>query len=126
MPDREADRLAGRLSADRDVTAEEVRSISFELRESVSVAARIEEALHPSTSYVVIPLFALANAGIPLSPASLGDAAASPLTPGVVVGLVVAKVVTVSSATWLAARFRLGRLPIVFTWRPVAGVSALP
>src|SRR3546814_13908105 len=49
MPDLEADRLAGRLSADRDVTAEEVRSISFELRESVSVAERLEEALHPWT-----------------------------------------------------------------------------
>src|SRR3546814_11493681 len=69
MPALAADRLAGRLSADRDVTAEEVRSISFELRESVSVAARLEDARPPLTSSVVIPPFALANAAIPPSPA---------------------------------------------------------
>src|SRR3546814_12532188 len=73
MPDLEADRLAGRLSADRDVTAEEVRPISFELRESVSVAARLEAALHPWPGFVVIPLVSLATAGTPLHHHPHGD-----------------------------------------------------
>src|SRR3546814_14920074 len=66
---------------------------------------------HPWTSYVVIPIFALANAGIPLSADSIGDAVSSRVTLGVVLGLVVGKLVGISGITWLAVRLRIGRLP---------------
>lgn len=125
MPELEADHLADRLSQDRDVTAAEVRAMSFELRESVSVAERLEERLHPWTSYVVIPVFALANAGIPLSADSLGDAARSRVTLGVVLGLVVGKVLGVSTATWLAVRLGVARLPLGVTWRHIVGMAAV-
>jgi NhaA family Na+:H+ antiporter len=125
MPELEADRLADRLSEDHDVTAAEVRDISFELRESVPVAERLEEALHPWTSYVVIPMFALANAGIPLSADALGDAIGSRVTLGVVLGLVVGKIVGVSAATWAAVRLGAGRLPQGVTWRHVIGMAAI-
>jgi NhaA family Na+:H+ antiporter len=68
LSEPEAERIADRLSSDTSVTAEEVRQISFELRESVSLAERIEDLLHPWSSYVIVPVFALANAGVALSP----------------------------------------------------------
>jgi NhaA family Na+:H+ antiporter len=124
MPEVEAGRVADRLSGDDDVTVEEVRALGFELRESVSVAERLELALHPWTSYVVIPIFALANAGIPLSTDVAGDAATSRITLGVVAGLVVGKLVGITSFAWLAVRSGLGRLPHDVSWRQVVGMAA--
>lgn len=125
MPQLEADALAARLSRDTSVTAEEVREIDFELRESVSVAERLEEALLPWSSYVIIPIFALANAGIPLSVDAIGDAASSRVTLGVVVGLVVGKAVGISAITWLAVRLGIGRLPVGVRWRHFVGMAAV-
>ncbi len=125
VPTVEADRVASQLSTDTDVTAEEIRAVEAELRASVSVAQRLQEALHPWTGYVVIPLFALANAGIELSSESLGDAATSRVTIGVVLGLVVGKLLGVSAAAWLAVRFGVARLPAGVTWVQVVGMAAL-
>jgi NhaA family Na+:H+ antiporter len=125
LPELEADQIADRLSSDHDVTAAEVRDLGFELRESVSVAERVEAALHPWTSYVVIPVFALANAGIPLSTDALRAAASSRVTIGVVLGLVAGKLVGVSAFTWLAVRLGIARLPDDLRWRHVLGLAAL-
>ena len=125
LPATEADRLADRLSADHDVTAAEVRAMGFALRESVSVAERLEDALHPWTSYLVIPVFALANAGIPVSGDVVADAVSSRVTLGVVGGLVVGKLVGVSAFAALAVRFRLARLPLEVGWRHIVGMAAL-
>ncbi len=75
LPEPDADRIAGELSADRHVTAGEVRAISLGLREAVPVTQRLQDLLHPYTSYVIVPLFALANAGVAVSGDSLADAA---------------------------------------------------
>ncbi|MEO7427906.1 MAG: Na+/H+ antiporter NhaA [Acidimicrobiales bacterium] len=120
-----AEQVTDRLAADGEVTASEVREIGFELRESVSVADRLETTLHPWTSYVVIPLFALANAGIPLSSGALRDAASSRITIGVVVGLVAGKLAGVSAFAWLAVRCRMARLPDDLGWSHVIGMAAL-
>jgi NhaA family Na+:H+ antiporter len=125
LPELEADRIADRLSSDHEVTAAEVRDLGFELRESVSVAERVEAALHPWTSYVAIPVFALANAGIPLSTDALRAAASSRVTIGVVLGLVAGKLVGVSAFTWLAVRLGIARLPDDLRWRHVLGLAAL-
>ncbi len=125
LPTVESDRVAGQLSHDHDVTAEEIRAVEAQLRASVSVAQRLQEALHPWTSYVIIPLFALANAGIELSGDALGDAATSRVTIGVVLGLVAGKLVGVSAAAWLAVRFGVARLPAGVTWRQVVGMAGL-
>ena len=90
----------------------------------VSVAERLERLLHPWTSYAVIPLFALANAGIELSRESFGNLTTN-LALGVVGGLVVGKVVGISGATWLAVRLGLGRLPDGVRWRHILGASSL-
>ena len=106
LPEVDADRIAGQLSADQDVTAAEVRSISFRLRESIPVTEHLENLLHPWTSYLIVPLFALANAGVEVSAESLRDAATAPVTLGVVVGLVVGKLVGVAGAIALVVRVR--------------------
>jgi NhaA family Na+:H+ antiporter len=125
LPQVDADRIAGTLSADEDVTAAEVRSISFRLRESVPVTEHLENLLHPWTSYLIVPLFALANAGVPLSADSLRDAATAPITLGVVVGLVVGKLVGVAGAIALVVRFGGGRLPEGITSRHVLGMAGI-
>jgi NhaA family Na+:H+ antiporter len=94
-------------------------------RESVSVVEWLEHLLHPWTSFVIVPLFALANAGIPLSASALSDAATSRITLGVVLGLVVGKLVGVAGATWLAVRLRVGTLPSDTTRQAVVGVAVL-
>jgi len=94
-------------------------------RESVSVVEWLEHLLHPWTSFVVLPLFALANAGIPLSSQAVSDAVGSPITWGVVIGLVVGKPVGILGFTWLAQRLRLGVLPEGATARGLLGIAAL-
>jgi NhaA family Na+:H+ antiporter len=94
-------------------------------REAVSPLARAEAALHPWTSYAVIPLFALANAGVRLSADAFRDAMTSPVTLGVVLGLVAGKILGITLASALAVRTGLGRLPSACGWRHVVGVSAV-
>ena len=89
------------------------------------VLEQIEARLHPWSSYLVIPVFALANAGVSLDGGSLGDAAASRLTWAVVVGLVVGKLVGIAGATLLVAHSPLGRLPSGVGGRHLLGVAAL-
>jgi Na+:H+ antiporter, NhaA family len=125
LSEPEAASIADRLSPDTEVTADEVRAISFELRESVSVAERVGELLHPWSSYVIVPIFALANAGVALSWSGLADAASSPVSVGVVVGLVVGKPLGIVLAIALLVRSGRGRLPEGMTWRHVAGLGAL-
>jgi Na+/H+ antiporter NhaA len=91
----------------------------------VPVTERLQDLLHPWTSYVIVPVFALANAGVVLSNDSLGDAASSAVTRGVVVGLVVGKVVGVTAAILLVARLGWGRLPAGVTTRHVVGMAGL-
>jgi NhaA family Na+:H+ antiporter len=94
-------------------------------REAVSPLARAEAALHPWTSYVVIPLFAFANAGVRLSAEALRDATTSPVTLGVVLGLVVGKVLGITLASAIAVRTGVGRLPAGCGWRHMVGMSAV-
>jgi Na+:H+ antiporter, NhaA family len=102
-----------------------VRRISFRIRESVPVAERLEELLHPWTSYVVIPVFALANAGIELSGHALSQAATSPVSLGVLLGLVLGKFVGITGAVALATRLGLARLPADLGARHVAALGAI-
>jgi Na+:H+ antiporter, NhaA family len=125
LSEPEAEQIADRLSGDTAVTAEEVRDISFELRESVSTAERIEERLHPWSSYVIVPIFALANAGVALSWSGLADAAGSAVSIGVVAGLVIGKPLGITVAIGLLVWSGRGRLPDGVTWRHVVGLGAL-
>lgn len=94
-------------------------------REAVSPLARVEAALHPWTSFVVVPLFALANAGVSLSVHALSQAATSSVAAGIVAGRVVGKPLGIALACALAVRFGLARLPTGASWRHLVGVAAV-
>lgn len=93
--------------------------------EETSVAARLETTLHPWTSYVVIPVFALANAGVPLSLHVLRLATSSRITFGVAAGLVVGKIVGISAFSWVAVRLGAARLPRGVEWRHIVGLAGV-
>ena len=76
-----------------------------------AVLEHLEHRLHPWSSYLVIPVFALANAGVALHAETLADAAGSRLTWAVMVGLVVGKLFGIGGAAAGAVRFSLGQLP---------------
>ncbi len=102
-----------------------MRRASFQLRERVSVADRLENLLHPWTSFVIIPLFALANAGVELSGESIKAAATSDLTIGIVLGLVAGKVIGISAFSWLGVKAKLCSLPAGVNWAKLTGISAI-
>ena len=77
------------------------------------VLERLEAWLHPLSSFVIVPIFALANAGVILSGDAIDHALPSRVTIGIVVGLVVGKFVGILGASALALRFRIGRCPRV-------------
>jgi len=95
------------------------------LRRAVSVGERLQTVLHPWTSFAIVPVFALANAGVDLRGGLLGDALASPVTWGVVLGLVAGKLVGVGAGALLAVRLRLGALPRGVGEGQVVGGAAL-
>ena len=100
------------------------RRINF----SLSPNERLQHLLHPWTSYVIVPLFALANAGIDISPAALGDAFTTSVTWGVIVGLVAGKLIGILAGTWLATRSWTGgqRLPVGWpSLVPAAAVAGI-
>lgn len=78
---------------------------------AVSVNERLQTILHPWTSFVIVPIFAFANAGVDLRGGLLGQALTSPVTWGVVLGLVVGKSVGIGAGALGALRLRLGSLP---------------
>ncbi len=84
----------------------------------------LEHALEPWVAFFIIPVFAFANAGVELSGLSLG-AIISPVTLGIVAGLVLGKQAGVYGATWLMVRSGLARLPDGVNWRHIYGLSAL-
>jgi Na+:H+ antiporter, NhaA family len=94
-------------------------------REAVSPLARLEALLHPWTSFVIVPLFALANAGVFLEAEALGDAVTSPIVLGIAFGLVVGKVLGITLVAWGATRIGLARLPDGVGWFEVLGVASV-
>ena len=93
--------------------------------EAISPNERLQDLFHTWTSYLVVPLFALANAGVELRGDLLGRALSSPITLGIVVGLVAGKPIGITVASWLASRRRLGGFPLTVAWPPLAGVATL-
>lgn len=89
------------------------------------VLDQLEHRLHPVSAFVVIPLFALASAGVALGGAALGEAASSSLAWAIALGLVVGKVLGIAGAALLALRLRFGALPDGVGTRQVWGVAAL-
>jgi len=102
-------------------TAALARSATAELRAATSNNERLQQLFHPWTSYAIVPLFALANAGIPIDGHFLVHGLGSPITLGIFVGYVVGKPVGIAGSAWLVTRLSGGRLRPPVGWAAVAG-----
>ena len=119
--------VAERWAADMsdEPTAGEMREMTIIANETVSVAERLQHLLHPLTSFVVVPIFALANAGVRITSDALDAPGAGAVALGVAAGLLVGKTVGIAGATALAVRSGLARLPEGVTQRHVFGVAMI-
>jgi Na+/H+ antiporter NhaA len=106
-------------------TAELARSATTGLTSTLSPNARLQNFYHPWTSYLIVPLFALANAGIAVNGHFLAHAYGAPVTLGVVVGYVVGKPVGVVVTSWLVVRLTGGRVRPPVGWAAVLGSGTL-
>lgn len=101
-----------------------VQALETACQNAESPMQRLEHGLHPWVAWVIMPLFALANAGV--SPGGeLFTALADPVALGIIAGLVAGKQVGITLFAWLAVRARLAVLPEGLTWRHIYGVSWL-
>jgi NhaA family Na+:H+ antiporter len=110
---------------DPDADAAQWRRLAWLSREAVSPLARLEHGLHQWSSFVVLPIFALANAGILLNADAIDAATATPVAFAVALGLVIGKTVGLTAGVGLAVALRLSRLPDGVRWAHVVGVGAL-
>ena len=106
-------------------TPQLAQSARIGLRQSISPNERLQELWHPWTSYVIVPLFALANAGIQLDGALLSRAVTSRVTLGIFFGYVVGKPLGIFGVSWVLARVTHGRLRPPVGWAAVAGAGTI-
>jgi Na+/H+ antiporter NhaA len=102
-------------------TPELARSAQLSVADAISANERLQYRLHPWTSYVIVPLFALANAGIHVDRQLLSDAVKSPITLGIVFGYVLGKPIGIVAATWLASRPWLLGMRRALSWPAIIG-----
>jgi Na+/H+ antiporter NhaA len=102
-------------------TAELARSAAAQLRVATPPNERLQQLYHPWTSYLVVPVFALANAGIAIDGGFLAQAFTSPITLGILLGYTIGKPVGVVGGTWLATRLSRGMLRPPVGWVAVVG-----
>ena len=106
-------------------TPAETREMTGLARTTSSVAERLELSLHPLSSLLIVPVFALANAGVVFDAAALRVPGAGRVAIGVGVGLVVGKLVGVTLGVLAAVRLRIGVLPPGVTWLHILGAAGL-
>jgi Na+/H+ antiporter NhaA len=113
VPRRAAlERAAHRFDAFRQAPLRSTAgSLKRQLQRTVSVNERLQEILHPWTSFVIVPVFAVANAGVDFRDGVLGEALRSPVMWGVVLGLVAGKPIGIASFALTSSRLNLGPLP---------------
>jgi Na+/H+ antiporter NhaA len=102
-------------------TPELARTAQRSVASAISANERVQYALHPWTSYVIVPVFALANAGVHIDSALLSDAVTSPITLGIFFGYVLGKPLGILAASWLASRPWLTGLRRALSWPVIAG-----
>jgi Na+/H+ antiporter NhaA len=102
-------------------TPELARRARTQLEAAISPNERLAQLYHPWTSYVVVPLFALANAGIPLGGSFLSDAFTSRITLGITLGYIVGKPLGIGVTSWVLTRVTRGRLRAPVGWASVLG-----
>jgi Na+/H+ antiporter NhaA len=106
-------------------TAELAREARAGLDASLSANDRLQQLYHPWTSYLIVPLFALANAGIQIDGAFLAKAYTSPITLGIILGYVLGKPVGVTGIAWVVTKVSRGRMVLPVGWAAAAGAGAV-
>ncbi len=106
-------------------TAELAQSARDEVRTAISPNDRLAQLFHPWTSYVIVPLFALANAGIVLNAGFLAKAYTSPVTLGILAGYLVGKPLGTAGCAWLVTKLSRGRTRPSVGWGAVAGAGTV-
>jgi Na+/H+ antiporter NhaA len=106
-------------------TSELAESARAGVRTAISPNERLQQLWHPFTSYVIVPLFALVNAGIVINGGFLARAFASPITLGIIAGYVVGKPLGVAGTSWLVTRLSHGRIRPPVGWASVLGGGAI-
>jgi NhaA family Na+:H+ antiporter len=109
------------LSAEQYHLLERVKQLSLDAETPLQ---KIENALHPWVAFVIMPLFALANAGLHFT-GSFFSSLLNPVSAGILSGLVIGKCIGVFGFTWLMVRFKLATLPLQANWRHILGISLL-
>ena len=109
-------------NADHHTAIEEIETLCEKAQPPL---IRLEHALHGTVSFGIMPIFALANAGVTLDAAALGSAVVSPVTIGTALGLLIGKPLGIFGFSWLAVRLRIAALPQGATWLACAGVAVL-
>ncbi len=123
--DRRVDEIIQGMPSDTEHADHEAMLLSEIARESVSPLTRLETRLVGWSSFVVVPLFALANAGVDFRGTSIADAVTSPVGLGVILGLVVGKTVGITVFTLLGTTLGVGSLPAGITRRHLLGLAAV-
>jgi len=106
-------------------TAGMARQLRAGVRTAVSPNDRLQQLWHPWTSYLIVPLFGLANAGIPIDPGFLSKAYTSPITLGIAIGYVVGKPAGIMATSALVNKATRGRLRPAVGWMSVLGGGTL-
>ncbi|HYH62661.1 MAG TPA: Na+/H+ antiporter NhaA [Solirubrobacterales bacterium] len=118
-------RLSEISSDDRDVSEGALLETSRLAAEAVSPLTRMEQRLHPWTAYAILPLFALANAGVAVSLDGIEDALRSPIGLGVLLGLVIGAPLGGILFAWSVMSLGPGRMPEGLDWPAILGVAPL-
>ncbi len=107
----------------------ELQGIASSLESSAqnvqTMSQRLEHAWHIPVAYLIIPIFVLVNAGIPLEFSSMSDTLSHPVALGISLGLIIGKFVGITGVSWLFLKFGLARLPKDVRFTQIAGVSLL-
>jgi Na+/H+ antiporter NhaA len=107
-------------------TPEYARNASRTLSRSVSPNERLQHLFHPWTSHLIVPLFALANAGVTLEADVVRDMVTEPIFVGIIVSLVVGKPLGILGMTWLVSRgWFAGGFPRTAPWPPLVGAATV-
>ncbi|MEA2419810.1 MAG: hypothetical protein QOE60_2016, partial [Thermoleophilaceae bacterium] len=106
-------------------TPELARTAQLSVASAISPNERLQYRLHPWTSFVIVPLFALANAGIHIDGDLVSSAVTSPITLGIFFGYVAGKPLGIMTACWVASRPRFGGMQLALSWPIIAGGAAV-
>ena len=122
---KDAQETAQWIEDKHEVYVVDIRWAHFNIAESVSVVERLEKLLHPVVTFVVVPIFALANAGVILSQDSVNHALTSPVSLGIVIGLLIGKSVGITLFTWVGVKLKLARLPQGINMTQIFGMALI-